>query len=303
MYKRIVLVTTLLIAACGTGSGGSNASTDPGGGNQPGSGPNAPTIPIGALVTPNPTIVKVVLNTTQTVFSVVCSDFDGNGDCITVACSATNPCAQGQTCSPTNECLRSTDVPTILYVKNLTASPYGFPVPCDGRAYTAEVYVTTTTATTGPKAIAEAYISGSFTMPTTVPNVACAAPTVPWNPIPPKYNVPVLVCPTAIFAGFADPPLNTFRVTVAGLNTPWATNGWTVTYAGQPSSPAAVYGAASVILPSPTSVTGAQLNVTSVFNLASNRLLPSESATPWQATVGPVANCPIPSGAATVTPP
>ena len=70
MCKRIVLVTALLIAACGTGSGGSNASTDPGGGNLPGSGPNAPTIPIGALVTPVASIntVKVVVNTTRLSF-------------------------------------------------------------------------------------------------------------------------------------------------------------------------------------------------------------------------------------------
>jgi hypothetical protein len=305
MFKRFLVIGAVVLAACGTGSSGSNASTDPGGGtNPPGFGPNVPTIPIGAVVTPNPAAVKVVLNTTQTVWALDCGSVDGEGTCVAIPCTSIAQCpGPNRMCAPTSECMTSTEVPTILYVKNLTASPYGFAVPCDGRAYTAEVYVTATTAATGPKAIAEAYISGSFTMPTTVPNVACAAPVVPWNPVPSRYNVPALVCPTAIFAGFTDPPYSTFRVAVAGLNSPWATNGWTVSYAGQPTAPAAVYGGASVTLPSPTSATGAPLSFTSVFNLASNRLLPGESATPWQATVGPVANCPIPSGAATVTPP
>jgi len=311
MYKSIVLVTAVLIAACGTGSSGSNPSTDQGGGNLPGAGPNVPTIPVGALQTLPADIneVKVVLNTTQTVYSFVCSGFDSDGACIPVACSGTNPCAAGQTCSPTNECLSPNEVPTILYVKNLTAPPYDFPVPCDGRGYIAEVYVTTTpTASAGARALVEWYVSPKFTMPNTT-GVTCTPPAIVWPAQ--DLGAPVVHNPlTPVYVAGFDPKFSTFPLTLTGLSSPWATNGgtgWTVTYGGQVG--ATTYNGATATMPAPpASSAGSALSVTTMFALDNARLLPAEkvagSEKPWRVTRTPsVAAGPIPVSIGNVPPP
>ena len=311
MCKRIVLVAAVLFAACGTGSNSSNSPTGPDGSNPPGFGPNAPTIPIGALVTSNPTIaeVKVVLNTTQTVWTTVCSGIDGNGECIPATC---NPgvCPGTSVCSPTNECISSTEVPAILYVKNLPnslTSNYGFPVPCDGKNYIAEVYVTTTlTANAGPRTLDEWYISNSFTMPTTT-SATCSPPTVVWSPRN-SGNPTLFFPPTPIYAGLG-PPYDTFLVQAANLKTPWATSGgtgWTLSYIGQPLAPATTYGLASARLAAPTSSTGVALSFTTVFSLDRKRLISTEtisgSEKPWVLTTTGIVG-PIPVGMGTVNPP
>jgi hypothetical protein len=306
MFKRFLVIGAVVLAACGTGSSGSNASTDQGGGGQPGFGPNVPTIPVGALVTPNPTIVKVVLNTTQTVYSLVCSGYDENGDCIPQGC----PCATGQICAPTGECVSPRDVPTILYVKNIdynAAGNYSFPVPCDTtRGYIAEVYVTTTPkAAAGARTIDEWYFSPSFTMQAV--GTSCSPSGLTWPA--PNLGAPVVHNPlTPVYVAGLDPRFNTFQLTVTGLSSPWATGGgtsWTVAYPDQ--TPGTTYRGATATLPAPPAVSaGTPLGLTTTFSLNSQRLTSDETVTgsvhPWIFTATGVPG-PTPVGIGTVPPP
>jgi hypothetical protein len=284
MCKRIVLVTALLVAACGTGT---SEQASP---NQEPSDLGGGTIGVGALLS-DTTLVKVVVKTTQLV-DVAIVVYDGATDTSNVVpCTSDAQCAAfpGAACK-SSQCATTSSISSIFYVNNFVPTPTStFRIPCDGKLYTAEIYGGKP-GPAGGQLVNEAHISAPFAVPAN-----CALPTVTWTPaVKPSFTFPT------IYAGFG-PPYDTYSVQVNGLAYPWARSGWSVT-SGQPAVGPTAYGAASATFASPGAGATAPISYTGLFHLDGSMLLRTETAASWELQVTQTGPAPMGTGGVPLPP-
>ena len=267
MCKRIVLVAAVLFAACGTEH---SSQTNPGGTDQA-TGPKISQVPGRALVAS--TEMKVALRVTTAIFTQVTTNPSGDGETFEpVACTTDAGCGTGEVCHQ-NFCsvqsLRNVD----FYVKNFLvpnpASPPPFPVPCDGRLYSAVLIGAAPQAPGGPYDIQELHATTPFTVAAdcSVSGLAWTAGTGPVPNFPP------------IYAGLGA-PFDTYTVRFSGLVNPWANDNWRLTYVDGANTISPTRGG---VFPSPA--TGGALNFTGVYFLHPTLLVAGETATSWSLTL------------------
>ena len=264
MCKRIVLVAAVLLAACGTEQ---SSQTNSGGTDQP-TGPKIGQVPGKALGSAS-NEMKVALRVTTALYAQVTTNPSGDGETfLPVACATTAGCGAGEVCHQ-NFCSIESFSNLIFYVKNIAvptpANPPTFPVPCDGRLYTAVLIG----ATAGTHEIQEAHATTPFTVA-----ADCSVTGLAWAPA----TIPAPIFPP-IYAGLGA-PFDTFTVRFSGLVNPWANDNWRLTYVDGTNTISPTRGG---VFPSPA--TSATLNFTGVYFLHSTLLLAGETATSWSLTL------------------
>jgi hypothetical protein len=283
MKKYIVLVATVVLAACGAESGSQKNS----GGTD--SGPAIGSVSSAAMQA-DTREMKVALKVNRKVYLPITTpnaDPESAGD--PVYCGTGGSCATGECDVSKNLCSTVSFSSTLFYVKNYSvpnpASPPSFLVPCDGRVWTAEIFGATN-PTSGPYDILETHISSPFTM-----GLDCIATTgtvggVVWR-IENSAD-PVAVFPP-IYVGMSD--FNQFTVAMRSLGYPWggAAGPWSIggTNGTDTFTPVS-YSGANATFAAPTST--APITFTGVFHLDSSLLIGGETASLWERRVvyGPV---------------
>jgi hypothetical protein len=169
--------------------------------------------------------VKVALKTTTLVFSPL-SEYDSATDTnVPITCTVDATCAAivASAVCRTGVCGVDVQQNVIFYVRNFAKADATFPVPCDGKIYTAEVIGGRLPAN-GAIEITERHVAAPFTMPASCPTPD-TLPTVSWTQ---TLASPVLVVPP-VYAGMGG----TFNVAVTGLAYPWSRTSWAIGYTGE----------------------------------------------------------------------
>lgn len=272
MCKRIVLVAAVLFAACGTEH---SSQTNPGGTDQA-TGPKISQVPGRALGVASHEM-KVALRVTTAIFTQVTTNPSGDGETFEpVACTTDAGCGTGQVCHQ-NFCSVESFSNVIFYVKNIPvpnpANPPTFPVPCDGRLYTAVLFGAfpeeATGPNTGPYQIQEVHATTPFTV-----DANCVVSGLAWAPA----TLPAAIVPP-IYAGLGA-PFDTFTVRFGDLVNPWANDNWRLTYVDGTNTVSPTRGG---VFPSPA--TAGVLNFTGVYFLHPTLLVAGETATFWNLTL------------------
>jgi hypothetical protein len=269
MKKYIVLVAAVVLAACGTGS---SPQKDLGGTDQ--GGPQIGNVPGTALLGTS-LEMKVVLRVTTAFYTQVVTN--PSGDDVTfvpVACPATT-CGTGEVCHQgfcSVEEFKNVD----FYVKNIAvpvpANPPSFPVPCDGRLYSAVLFGGFPEPATGRYQIQEVHATTPFTMGTD-----CSASGLAWDTATSAIALPAPIFPQ-IYAGLGA-PYDTFTVRVSGLKNPWSSVS-SLTY---PDGTNAISPTAAGVFPSPS--TAAPLRFTGQYYVHPSLLATGEAPTSWYLTM------------------
>jgi hypothetical protein len=266
MCKRIVLVAAVLFAACGTEP---SSQTNPGGTDQP-TGPKISQVPGRALGVAS-FEMKVALRVTTALYTQVTYNPSGDGETFEPLPCAVG-CATGQVCHE-NFCSVQSFKNVDFYAKNIPvptpANPPPFPVPCDGRLYSALIIGAFPEAAGGPYQIQEAFASTPFTV-----DANCNVSGLAWAPA----TLPDAIFPP-IYAGLGA-PFDTYTVRFSGLVNPWSSDNWRLTYVDGTNTVSPTRGG---VFNSPT--TGATLNFTGVYYLHSSLFVAGDTATSWYLTL------------------
>lgn len=268
MQGRIALPAAILVACGGVES---KAPSNPAGAGE--AGGQAPITALKASTTQ----VKVVTKTTKVVSVEVEDDSGGRVSCTSdAACSSYDraTCQNGY-------CTMAVPIYGVFYILNFNKGDRSnIPLPCDGNAYTVEVYGAANLDGIQNN-IQEVWVSGEIVPP--VSDTACTIPETGWTAVAsPSFSFPT------IYVGLPA-PYDMYTVGIEGLRYPWTSRSWSSACAG--ASPVSTT-ATSATFNSPTSP--GTFTCQGLFSLDTSALKSGEA--PWIFAYTSPAQRPVPSG-------